>query len=75
MYTTSASTQYNPLEGATKKGWLKLQQYNQTDAQVNTMDVYVQIKVSGEISFADNLVTAQFEARVLHSILNTGTLN
>jgi hypothetical protein len=72
---TSASTQYNPLEGATKKGWLKLQQYNQTDAQLNTMDVYVQIKVSGEISVGDNLVTAQFEARVLHSILNTGTLN
>jgi hypothetical protein len=51
-----------------------MQQYNQTDAIVNTVDVYVQIKVSGEITFGDNVVTAQFEARVLHSTLNTGTL-
>lgn len=71
---TSASTQYNPLEGATKKGWLKLQQYDQGDALVNTVDVYGQIKVSGEVSVGDNIVAAQFEFRVLHSTLNTGTL-
>src|SRR5437867_13369495 len=28
---TSASTQFNPLEGNTKKGWLKLQRYDQGD--------------------------------------------
>jgi hypothetical protein len=32
----AASTQYNPLEGATKKGWLKIQQYDHVDALVNT---------------------------------------
>jgi hypothetical protein len=71
---TNASTQYNPLEGATKKGWLKLQQYGQNDAIFNTVDVFVQLKVSGELSFGDNIVAAKFEARVLHSTLNTGTL-
>lgn len=71
---TSASTQYNPLEGVTKKGWLKIQQYNQSDAIMNTLDVYVQIKVTGEINFGENIVTVPIEAVVLHSTLNTGTL-
>ncbi len=72
---TTASTQFNPLEGATKKGWLKLQQYNGDDAQFVTIDLYVHLKISGEVSMADNLVNSQYEARVLHSLLNTGTLN
>jgi hypothetical protein len=71
---TSASTQYNPFEGVTKKGWLKLQQYGQSDALFNTVDVFVQMKISGDLSFGDNIVAATFEARVLHSTLNTGTL-
>lgn len=71
---TSASTQYNPLEGVTKKGWLKVQQYKQDDSIVNTIDVYVQIKVTGEINFGENIVTIPIEAVVLHSTLNTGTL-
>ena len=71
---TGASTQYNPLEGSTKRGWLKLQQYGQNDAIFNTVDVWVQMKVSGEVSFGENIVAVTFEARVLHSTLNTGTL-
>jgi hypothetical protein len=71
---TAASTQYNPLEGSTKRGWLKLQQYGQNDAIFNTVDVWVQMKISGEVSFGENIVAATFEARVLHSTLNTGTL-
>lgn len=71
---TTASTQYNPFEGATKKGWLKIQQYNQSDALFNTLDVYCHIKVSGEVSFGDNIVAATFEVVGLHSTLNTGTL-
>lgn len=67
-------TQYNPLEGSTKRGWLKLQQYGQNDAIFNTVDVWVQMKVSGEVSFGENIVAVTFEARVLHSINNTGTL-
>jgi len=71
---TSGSTQYNPLEGAIKKGWLKVQQYKQDDSLFNTVDVFIAIKVSGEITFGDNIVSAEFEARVLHSTLNTGSL-
>lgn len=72
---TSASTQYNPLEGTIKKGWIKLQQYGADDALVNTVDVFVALKISGEVAFGDNLVSAEFEARVLHSTLNTGSLS
>ena len=71
---TSASSQYNPLEGTTKKGWLKIQQYDQNDALANTLDIYVHIKVTGEINFGENIVTVPIEASVLHSTLNTGTL-
>lgn len=71
---TNASTQYNPLEGATKKGWLKVQQYDQTDALFNTVDLYVQMKVSGDVAFGDSVVAVTFECRVLHSTLNTGSL-
>lgn len=73
-FLTAASTNYNPLEGSTKRGWLKIQQYNQSDALFNTMDVWVQMKVSGEVSFGENIVAVTFEARVLHSTQNTGTL-
>jgi len=71
---TSASTQYNPLEGTTKKGWLKVQQYKQDDSLFNTVDVFVQLKVDGEVKFDDNVVKCNFTALVLHSTLNTGTL-
>lgn len=71
---TNASTQFNPLEGSTKKGWLKLQQYGDNDALFVTVDVFVQLKISGEVTIGDNIVSAEYEARVLHSTLNTGTL-
>ncbi len=71
---SSNSTQYNPLEGLTKKGWLKLQQYGQTDAAFNVVDVYCHLKVDGEVKFDDNIVSVSLMARVLHSTLNTGTI-
>ena len=71
---TSNSTQYNPLEGLTKKGWLKLQQYNQSDSALNVLDVFCHLKVDGEVKFDDNIVNVSLMARVLHSTLNTGTL-
>jgi hypothetical protein len=67
-------TQYNPLEGSVKRGWLKLQQYGQADTNFNTVDVWVAMKISGEVSFGENIVSVTFEARVLHSTLNTGTI-
>lgn len=69
-----SSTQYNPLEGTTKRGWLKVQQYDHTDTLVNVIDVYVHLVIEQETDFADGPVTFTFTANVLHSSLNTGTL-
>jgi hypothetical protein len=71
---TSASTQFNPLEGKTLKGWLKLQQYDQNEALVMTLDVFVHLTVDGEVTFAEDIVDFPFSARVLHSTLNTAAL-
>lgn len=84
----TASTQFNPLEGAlnqatpavrqyTKRGWLKLQDYSQADPATPTiaLDAFVRLKISGGIKIGGGeLVKPQFEAMVLHSTLNTGTL-
>lgn len=72
---TSASTQFNPLEGQTKKGWLKIQQYDQNDAQRLVLDVFGRLKVTGGIKAGGGeLAKVQYEFEVLHSTLNTGTL-
>jgi hypothetical protein len=72
---TSASTQFNPLEGIPKKGWLKLQRYDQDDNLRVVLDLFVRLKIAGEVSMGGaDLVKPQFECMVLHSTLNTGTL-
>lgn len=71
---TGSSTQYNPLEGVTKKGWLKIQQYSQADVLLNTVDLFVHLKVNGKVAFGDDTAKVSFSARSLHSTLNTGTL-
>lgn len=72
---TSASAQFNPLEGKPKKGWLKCQRYDQTDAQRIVLDTFVRLKVAGDVNMGGGeLVKVPFEAVVLHSTLNTGTL-
>lgn len=72
---TSASTQYNPLEGGTKRGWIKIQQYDQTDTLRNTVDMFCHIQIDGEVSFSDDIVKADYTCTGLHSIYNTGTLS
>ena len=71
-----SSTQFNPLEGnVEKKGWLKLQSYDQTDTAVMVLDVFVSLKVTGAMKIAGGeLAKLECEALVLHSPLNTGTL-
>lgn len=72
---TEASSQFNPLEGVVKKGWLKIQRYDQADAQRVILDLFVMLSISGDLNFGGGeLVKPQFEAMVLHSTLNTGTL-
>jgi len=70
----AASTQYNPLEGATKKGWLKIQQYDHADELVNTVDVFCFIEIDGDVEFGEETVSYDLICRVLHSTLNTGAL-
>lgn len=72
---TTASTQYNPLEGATKKGWVKLVQYKQDDTPFNTTDIWAHLAIDGDTEFGDSVVSPVFKATVLHSTLNTGTLS
>lgn len=71
---SAASTQYNPLEGLTKKAWVKIQQYGQDDAILNTVDVFCHVSLGGAVAFGADIVTTDLKFRVLHSTLNTGTL-
>ena len=71
----TAGGQYNPLEGEHRiKGWLKLQQYDQSNTLQNTVDVFVSMKVSSDVAFGEAAVDVEIEADVLFSTLNTGTL-
>jgi len=70
----AASGQYNPLEGATKRGWVKIQQYDHTDAIVNTVDVFCFMEIDGEVEFGEEAVSYDLVCRVLHSPLNTGSI-
>jgi hypothetical protein len=72
---TSASTQFNPNEGGDKKGWLKIQQYDAGGTLRITEDVYVKLKITGDVDMSGGgLTKAQFEATVLYSTLNTGAI-
>ena len=72
---TPASTQFNRLEGAVVKGWLKIQRYDQADAIAVAEDLYVMLEVKGDMQMGGGgLVEVEFEYDVLHSTLNTSTL-
>lgn len=72
----TASTQFNPGEGIDKKGWLKVQRYDQDDALVEVIDRWVRLKPSGDVNAGGgDVMKPQYEALVLQSILNTGTLS
>lgn len=65
---------YNPLAGGVVKGWIRVQQYDQNDALVNTVEVYVRLKLAAALNFNDDIAKTSMEATVLHSTLNQGTL-
>lgn len=72
---TGAGGQYNPLEGdPVIRMWLQLQQYDQSNALINTMDVAVAMMIPGDVTFGDTPVDIDVEADVIFSTLNTGTL-
>lgn len=78
MYRTSQkldvnSTQFNPNSAAPRKGWLKLQRYDQTGTLVTVFDLWVRLKVKDGFKGGD-VIKPKFEALLLYSALNTATL-
>lgn len=72
---TGAGGQYNPLEGdPIIRGWLQLQQYDQANTLMNTVDVFCALDIPGDVEFGENLVDVNVEAHQLFSTLNTGSL-
>ena len=71
----AAGGQYNPGEGdPVVRGWLQLQQFNQENVLINTMDVYVAMTIPGDVQFGENPVDVDVECDKLQSVLNTGNL-
>ena len=64
--------QYNPTEGSTVKGWTKIQNYDQTDAIYNTLDLYVYMRLNSALRIADDVIRPQIFCRMLQSTLNSG---
>lgn len=71
----SASTQFNPFEGSVRKGWLKLQRYDQNNNLRFVKDLWVELVPTGSVNMGgQDIVKPQFEATILHSTLNTAAL-
>lgn len=68
------STTFTPLSALNKKGWLEVKHYDQNDSVITEAYYYVQMKVAGEVSYGDGLVTVPIEARVLNSTLDGGSV-
>ncbi|HEY1791562.1 MAG TPA: hypothetical protein VGG34_01475 [Opitutaceae bacterium] len=66
---------FNPLSGPpVVRGWLHVQEYDQNDTLVNTVDYWVAMKASGDTNNDDKATETPIEAVVLFSTLNVGTL-
>lgn len=72
--TPGSSVQYNPNEGAQLDGWVKVQQYDQTDTLINTVVQWCHLQIGGAVTFGEQPVEYQILAEELHSTLNSGTL-
>lgn len=71
----TAGGQYNPLAASpVVKGWLHIQEYDQNNTLINTVDYWVALKASGETNNDDKAAETPIEAVVLFSTLNSGTL-
>ena len=67
---------YNPLAGSpVVRAWLHIQEYDQNNSLVNTVDYWVAIKASGDTNNDDKAAETPIEATVLYSTLNVGTLS
>lgn len=71
----TAGGQFNPLGGSpVVRAWLHVQEYDQDNVLINTVDYWVALKASGDTNNDDKAAETPIEAMVLFSTLNSGTL-
>lgn len=71
----SESDQFNPLSAVPRKGWLKLQRYDQDDVEQFVIDLWGRLKVTGGFKGGGGeLVAPEFEFETLYSTLNTAAV-
>lgn len=70
------SGQYNPDTEGAIKGWLHIEQFGPDSdvTPVNSVDLYVYLSLSGDVTFDDNVVKTTISALKLTSSKNTGKL-
>jgi hypothetical protein len=71
----TAGGQYNPLSSSpVVRGWLHVQEYDQNNVLINTVDYWVSLRAAGDTNNDDKAAETPIEATVLFSTLNSGTL-
>ncbi|MDB6024007.1 MAG: hypothetical protein JWM68_230 [Verrucomicrobiales bacterium] len=72
--SSGANKQFNPLGGIDLKGWLQVEQYDQTDTLANFFEVYGRLEIDGSMKFNGGVIECKFKFRCLHSQYNSGVL-
>lgn len=71
---TGSSSTFDPHSGVPQKGWLLVERYNQADQKLYTTTEWVYLKVTGDVTYGDQLASVEFEARILDNDLAVGAL-
>ncbi len=66
---------YNPLSAAPNvRGWLHIEERDQNNVLINTVEMWVSLRASGDTNMDDKASETPVEAEVLYSTLNVGNL-
>lgn len=71
---TGSSSSFDPNSGVPIQGWMIVERYNQADQKLATTTEWVSVKVSGDVTYGDQLTTVELEAEVLDNSLAIGSL-
>jgi len=72
---SGTSTQFNPLSGSDKRGWLKTQRYDQDDTLIEVIDTWGLLEIDGDVSMGgEDVVKPQYIFSVESSSLNSAAL-
>lgn len=71
---TQASSTFTPFASPVKRGWLKVQRYDQADALVYTERIWGILEIDGAVTFGDDFVKPSFVFKVQRNALAGGTL-